>query len=63
MATTSPKPRRGGGLKPLPSKGVPIRLTAELQARVDEVRPDMIPREPFVRHLIELGLERLEEQG
>jgi hypothetical protein len=47
----------------LPVKAVPIRLTAELQARVDAVRPDMIPREPFVRHLIEVGLERLEEEG
>jgi hypothetical protein len=39
-----------------------VRITGELLDRIDDIRPDLIPREPFVRHLIELGLEALEDE-
>jgi hypothetical protein len=61
MATANKPARRGGDLAPV--KYLPIRLTPDLLEKVDNVRPDMIPREPFVRHLIELGIQRLEEEG
>src|ERR1700754_449868 len=41
-------------------KSLPVRVTPDLLMRVDAVRPDHIPREPFVRHLIDLALKRLE---
>jgi hypothetical protein len=42
---------------------VPIRVTPDLIDRIDEIRPDMIPREPFVRHLLEMALAIVEEEG
>lgn len=42
---------------------IPIRITPDLIDRIDEIRPDMIPREPFVRHLLDIALTQLEEEG
>jgi len=68
MAT---KTERGGKLKrrkpapePAPPRALlPVRITPELIDRVDAVRPDLIPREPFIRHLLDLALTQLEEEG
>jgi hypothetical protein len=49
--------------QPAPKQYTPIRLTADLVERVDAIRPDMIPREPFVRHVLDIGLQQLEEEG
>jgi hypothetical protein len=35
-------------------------MTGPLLDRIDNVRPEMIPREPFIRHLVELGLKEYE---
>jgi hypothetical protein len=60
--------QRGGKLKkailPEPERlPIPVRITPELIDRIDEIRPDMIPREPFVRHLLDIALTMLEEEG
>jgi hypothetical protein len=60
--------QRGGKLKPSkPSEvsrlPIPIRITPDLIDRIDAIRPDLIPREPFVRHILDLGLQQLEEEG
>jgi hypothetical protein len=60
---------RGGKLKkgqqplPIPKTYLPIRITPELIERIDALRPDLIPREPFVRHVLDIGLNVLEEEG
>ena len=41
-------------------KSLPVRVTPDLLVRVDAVRPDLTPREPFVRHLIDIALKQLE---
>ena len=60
--------QRGGKLKPKKQPEVarlpiPIRISPELIDRIDAIRPDLIPREPFVRHILDLGLQQLEEEG
>jgi len=62
--------QRGGKLKSAPPKHeqvtripIPIRITPDLIDRIDAIRPDLIPREPFVRHILDLGLKQLEEEG
>lgn len=64
MAATQPKRSgRGGKLKKQPTpprEPLPVRMTGPLLDRIDNVRPEMIPREPFIRHLVELGLKEYE---
>jgi len=61
--------QRGGKLKkaiepePITRLPVPIRVTPDLIDRIDDIKPDMIPREPFVRHLLDIALTMLEEEG
>lgn len=66
MAATQPKKSgRGGKLKkqpPPPRQALPVRITGPLLDRVDDVRPELVPREPFIRHLIEIGLEEYEDE-
>jgi len=42
---------------------LPVRITPDLIERIDAIRPDMIPREPFIRHVLDVGLTQLEEEG
>jgi hypothetical protein len=69
MAVSNPKTKkRGGTVKKPPLQVVepqylPIRITADLVERIDDIRPDMIPREPFVRHLLDLIVTQIEEEG
>jgi hypothetical protein len=42
---------------------VQVRISAELIDRIDAIRPDLIPREPFIRHVLDIGLQQLEEEG
>lgn len=64
-----PSQQRGGKLKSAPPSQqvtqipLPIRITPDLIERIDAIRPDLIPREPFVRHVLDLGLRQLEEEG
>ena len=51
MATSKPKP-----------KAVPIRLPAEMVARVDKLRDPLVPREPFVRDLLDKALTARERK-
>jgi hypothetical protein len=51
-------------VKDSPSKTyLPVRILPEQIERIDAIRPDMIPREPFVRHVLDIGLSQLEEEG
>jgi len=69
MAAKEVKSQRGGKLsktkkqEPAMRVPLPVRITPDLLDRIDEVRPDLIPREPYVRHLIELGLDLVESEG
>lgn len=50
--------------KAIPAKQyLPIRIMPEQIERIDALRPDLIPREPFVRHVLDIGLQVLEEEG
>jgi hypothetical protein len=42
---------------------LPIRISEDLLDRIDAIRPEMTPREPFVRHVLDIGLKRLERRG
>lgn len=48
--------------RPPPRKDLPVRITGDLLDRIDAVRPDMIPREPYIRHLLDEQLKLLEEE-
>lgn len=62
--------KRGGNVKkrtrkppPPPRPPVPIRVPTELVERIDATRDPLIPREPYVRWLIEVALDKIEEEG
>jgi hypothetical protein len=66
--------RRGGKVSPTKklvqvppppryTEPLPVRITPDLLDRVDALRPDMVAREPFVRHILDIGLTLLEEEG
>ena len=42
------------------AKPLPVRITPELVARIDAVKGDLVPREPYVRWLIEQALAVIE---
>jgi hypothetical protein len=56
MPTTSNNP------KPIPEKGVPIQLPKAIIERIDAVRDPLIPRQAFVRDLVDKALRQLEEE-
>jgi hypothetical protein len=66
MATRT-KSDRGGKVKrtkkPPRPPFLPVRISTEQIDRIDALRPDMIPREPFIRHVLDLGIEVLEDEG
>ena len=64
---TAKQSQRGGKLKVVPAPKLrgplPIRISPDLLDRVDAIRPDQIPREPFIRYILDLGLKQLEDEG
>ena len=48
---------------PKPRPPVPIRVPPDLVDRIDATRDPLIPREPYVRWLIEVALEKIEAEG
>lgn len=38
------------------------RITMDLMERVEDLRPEHIPREPFIRHILSVGLDQMEEE-
>lgn len=69
MAATTKKSQRGGkvaGKPPAPKQQsqqfIPIRIPLDLIERIDAIKPDMIPREPYVRHLLDLIVTDMEEE-
>lgn len=76
MGTTKAnKSQRGGKVREVPvgmktrslmkkpRPPVPIRIMPDMVDRIDAVRDPLIPREPYVRWLVELGLEQVEAEG
>lgn len=73
MSTIEDKTRRGGKVSknkkrrkapPAPPKPpLPVRIMPDMVERIDAVRDPMIPREPYVRWLVELGLTQVEAEG
>jgi hypothetical protein len=45
----------------MPAKSVPVRIPAEMVARIDATKDPLIPREAYVRHLLDKAL-RAEER-
>jgi hypothetical protein len=59
--------KRRKAVKP-PTPTLPIRITGDLIDRVDAIRPELIPREPYIRQLLSERLsqreaEQEEEEG
>jgi hypothetical protein len=55
--------RRGGKVAPPPRpQYYMIRITPELIDRVDALRPEYIKREPYIRHILDIGLGEMEEE-
>jgi hypothetical protein len=46
-----------------PSKTLPVRIPPEMVARVDRLRGDLIPRERYIRHLLDKALKAEERKA
>ena len=44
-------------------KPLPVRIPAEMVARIDKLRPDLVPREAFVRKLLDQVLSAEERKA
>jgi hypothetical protein len=44
-------------------KAVPVRIPAEMVARIDAVKGELVPREAYVRHLLDNALEAEERKA
>jgi hypothetical protein len=53
--------RRKPPAKP-PTPTLPIRITGDLIDRVDALKPDLIPREPYIRQLLADKLTEMENE-
>lgn len=49
--------------KPPAEAMLPIRINQSLIDRVDQYRPDLIPREPYIRQLLKEKLDDMDEQN
>lgn len=59
---TARKRRRRRQAPPPPTPTRLVRISGDLIDRVDAVRPEMIPREPFIRHLLDEKLKEYEQE-
>lgn len=46
--------------RPKHDKMLPVRISPELLNRVDAVRPEELPREAYIRYLLDIGLQQVE---
>ena len=46
-----------------PDKPLPVRLPAEMVARIDRLRPPLVPREAYVRDLLDKALKAQERKA
>jgi hypothetical protein len=46
-----------------PAKAVPVRITPELLVRIDKLRDPLIPREAYVRWLLDRALSAEERKA
>ena len=46
-----------------PTKDLPIRITGSMIDRIDALKDPMVPREPWVRKLLDEALTKLEQDG
>jgi hypothetical protein len=60
MALAAVSLERMGTYATTEAKALPVRITPELVARIDAVKGDLVPREPYVRWLIEQALAVIE---
>lgn len=44
------------------TKPLPVRIPAEMVDRIDAVKPDLVPREAFIRFLLDKALEAEEQE-
>jgi metal-responsive CopG/Arc/MetJ family transcriptional regulator len=61
-AKESRRRRRSQIAKPPAKKMIPVRIADDLVERVDALRPEYIPREPFIRQILSEKIEEMEEQ-
>lgn len=55
--------RSRSGDRPARRPPLPIRIPAEMVDRIDALRPELVPREAFVRALLEKALEAEERKA
>lgn len=48
---------------PTRPKAVPVRIPAEMVARIDALKGELVPREAYVRHLLEKALKAEERRA
>jgi hypothetical protein len=48
---------------PARPKAVPVRIPGEMVARIDALKDPLIPREAYVRHLLEKALKAEERKA
>jgi hypothetical protein len=46
-----------------PDKPLPIRVPADMIARIDRLRPPLVPREAYVRDLLDKALKAQERKA
>ena len=46
-----------------PAKALPVRIPADMVARIDALKDPLIPREAYVRHLLEQALKAAERKA
>jgi len=65
MTMATRKSQRGGKLKkpaaPPKPANIPVRIPIDLIDRIDAIKPKMVPREPFVRALLEDIVTEIEQ--
>jgi hypothetical protein len=45
------------------TKPVPVRIPPEMVARIDALKGPLVPREPYVRHLLDRALKTEERKA
>ena len=41
---------------------LPVRISGDLLNRIDAIKPEHLPREPFIRYVLDIGIKTFEEE-
>jgi hypothetical protein len=48
--------------KPKNKSMLPVRISVDLLDRIDAIKPEHLPREPFIRYVLDIGIKTFEEE-